>query len=206
MMKGSIKLITLSTLLLIMCTELYADVSGDMNNFFNGLGMSSNTTSPTAVQGQEANYFSGGSLFLRNPVKNIQPIQLQAPSLNAGCGGIDMFGGAFSFINSDQIVNFGKSMLQASPGVAFNLAMQAYAPTLSNDFETFQNYMNQMNNFNLNSCTADYAVAGAVTKALGNNQYACKDLGIQGDQFSDWAEAAVGCQDNSANMQYASNT
>lgn len=182
----------------------FADVSNDLNSYFNGLGFNSNVTSPTVVRGQEANYFSGGSLFLRNPVKNMQLVQLQAPSLNAGCGGIDLFSGAFSYVNADQIVTFGKQMLQASPGVAFNLAMQVFSPTLSHDFEAFQNFMNQMNNFNMNSCTADYAVAGAVTKALGNNQYACKDLGAQGGRFADWAAAAVGCEDKQA-YQQASN-
>ena len=203
--KKTIKRITLGITLSLLSGSLYADVSGDLNNYFSGLGFNSNTTSPTVVQGQEANYFSGGSLFLRNPVKNMQLVQLQAPSLNAGCGGIDMFGGAFSFINSDQIVTFGKSMLQASPGVAFNLAMQTFSPTLSHDYEAFQNFMNQMNNFNLNSCTADYALAGAATKALGNNQYACKDLGSQGGQFADWAAAAVGCENPQA-VRQASNT
>lgn len=182
----------------------FADVNSDLNNYFNNIGFTTNASSPTVVQGQEANYFSGGSLFLRNPVKNMQLVQVQAPSLEAGCGGIDLFGGAFSYINSDQIVTFAKNMLTEAPGVAFNLAMQVYSPTLSHDFEAFQNFMNQMNNFNLNSCTADYAIAGAMTQSLGNNQYACKDLGAQGGEFSDWAAGAVGCKDNSGQAyQYA---
>lgn len=203
-MKKTIKKLSLGTIISLAFSAAYADVGGDLNNYFNGLGFTSNVTSPTVVQGQEANYFSGGSMFLRNPVKNMQMVQVQTPSLNAGCGGIDMFSGAFSYINSDQIVNFGKSMLQASPGVAFNLAMQNFSPQLSHDWEAFQNFMNQMNNFNLNSCTADYAVAGAVTKALGNNQYACKDLGAQGGQFADWAAGAVGCENPQAYQQASS--
>ncbi len=184
----------------------FADVSSDLNSYFNGLGFASNASNPTVIQGQEANYYSGGSLFLRNPVKNMQLVQFQAPSLTAGCGGIDMFGGAFSYINSDQLVTFGKNMLDSAPGVAFNLAMQVYAPTVSHDFEAFQNFMNQMNNFNLNSCTADYAIAGAATEALGNNQYACKDLGAQGGNFADWAAGAVGCKDDSGSAySYAEN-
>ena len=64
-----------------------ADVNGDLNGFFNNLGYSGNVTQAQAWQGQAAGYFSGGSVYLRNPVKNVQLVSMQLPSLNAGCGG-----------------------------------------------------------------------------------------------------------------------
>lgn len=68
-----------------------ADVNGDLNGFFNNLGYSGNVTQAQAWQGQAAGYFSGGSVYLRNPVKNVQLVSMQLPSLNAGCGGTTFF-------------------------------------------------------------------------------------------------------------------
>jgi conjugative transfer pilus assembly protein TraH len=50
------------------------------------------------------NLYTGGSLFLRTPSRNYQLLSAAAPSLRGGCGGIDAFAGAFSFINVDQFV------------------------------------------------------------------------------------------------------
>ena len=48
-------------LILPMLSE--ANVNNDLNHFFDGLGMVSNTTAPHAYQGQQAGYYSGGSLY-----------------------------------------------------------------------------------------------------------------------------------------------
>lgn len=58
-----------------------ADVNGDLNGFFGSLGYSGNVSQAQAWQGQAAGYYSGGSVYLRNPVKNVQLISMQLPSL-----------------------------------------------------------------------------------------------------------------------------
>ena len=45
------------------------------------------------------NLYTGGSLMMRAPGRNYPLATVQLPSLRAGCGGIDIYGGAFSFIN-----------------------------------------------------------------------------------------------------------
>jgi len=75
-----------------------ADVNGDLNGFFGSLGYDGNVSKAQAWQGQAAGYMTGGSIYLRNPVKQVQLISMQVPSLNSGCGGIDAYLGAFSFI------------------------------------------------------------------------------------------------------------
>ena len=52
----------------------WADVAGDLGNFFTGLGYDGNITKPAAYRGQAAGHYSGGSIVLRNRVKNIQLI------------------------------------------------------------------------------------------------------------------------------------
>ncbi|MXH29264.1 conjugal transfer protein TraH, partial [Escherichia coli] len=40
-----------------------ANVSQDLDNFFNGMGYASNVTSPDAFESQAAGFFGGGSLY-----------------------------------------------------------------------------------------------------------------------------------------------
>ena len=98
-----------------------ANVNSDLNNFFNDLGFSNNTTAPNAYYGQEAGYYSGGSLFARDSVRDVQIAQVQLPSFRSGCGGIDLFTGGFSFINSQQLVDLMNNIINNSMGYAFNL-------------------------------------------------------------------------------------
>lgn len=79
-------------LIAVMCSALFshtvavANVNSDMNNFFNKLGFEGNATDARAWQGQAAGYATGGNLFIRNQVKQLQIASFTPPSLNAGCG------------------------------------------------------------------------------------------------------------------------
>ena len=87
-------------------TPVSAQVGQELNDFFDDMGASANATGPTAYQGQSAGYYSGGNIWTRFPQKSVNPVNLQLPSIKAGCGGIDVFSGSFSFINSDEINAF----------------------------------------------------------------------------------------------------
>src|SRR3546814_6867160 len=74
-----------------------ADVGAEMNRFFSDAGGAANVTGPSAYEGQSAGYYSLGNVWTRFPQKSVQPFNLQLPSARAGCGGIDLFSGSFSF-------------------------------------------------------------------------------------------------------------
>src|ERR1700730_8007444 len=97
-----------------------ANIDGDLNNFFNNLGFSNNTTAPNAYTGQEAVYYTGGSLYARDSVRTVQIAQLDLPNFRSGCGGIDLFTGGFSFINSQELINSMKNVMNNAAGYAFN--------------------------------------------------------------------------------------
>ncbi|MFD0954742.1 conjugal transfer protein TraH, partial [Virgibacillus natechei] len=101
-----------------------ADVNGDMNKFFNKLGFDSNVTGAAAWQGQAAGYATGGNIFLRNQVKQLQVVSFTPPSLNAGCGGIDAYLGSFSYLNSEQLTQFVQQLMTNAAGYLFDLALQ----------------------------------------------------------------------------------
>ena len=107
--------------LLLAASPARADVLSEMGRFWQGAAV--NTTGPTAFHGQASGHWTLGNLYLRSPVRSEQIATVNLPSFRAGCGGIDAFAGAFSFINSDQLIAFGRPSperrrlrLRACPG------------------------------------------------------------------------------------------
>lgn len=90
----TLKLLKYLTLYLtLICQVQAAGVSGSLDDFFNDLGYHTNVSSPNAYKGQAANYYNGGSLYVRSPIKNAQLVSATVPSVSMGCGGIDAFMG-----------------------------------------------------------------------------------------------------------------
>ena len=78
-----------------------AGLQSKMDSVF---GEMSNISRPGVFETQRRGVLSGGSMYVRSPIMNTDLINFQAPSFKAGCGGVDFFGGSFSFINADQFV------------------------------------------------------------------------------------------------------
>ncbi len=184
----------LTLCLLAPLTLANAQVSSDLDSFWQGLGYASDTTGPHVFQSQAAGYYSAGSLFLRSKSRDLQIAQIDLPSLKAGCGGISLFGGGASFINSGQLTQFAKNILSDSIPYGFQLAMETYAPQISNVMTKLQYWAQQMNQNNLTSCEAAQDLVGGLwPKHTAAQRQACQDLGVQSNAFSDWASARQGC-------------
>lgn len=181
-------------MLMTLSIPSFADVNSDLNHFFDGLGMATNTTAPHAYHGQQAGYYSGGSLFARSTVRNVQLIQVDLPSFRSGCGGIDMFAGGFSFVNNDEIVKMMRNVMNNAKGYAFKLTLAEVTPLIKNILSDIQDIANKANQMNINSCdTAEQLVGGVWPKTRANQQQVCQDIGSTTGIFKDWAEARHGC-------------
>ncbi|MDF5595860.1 conjugal transfer protein TraH, partial [Vibrio parahaemolyticus] len=186
----------LITLTLALSTSSYAaGVSGSLDSFFDDLGYHSNVSNPSAYKGQAANYYNGGSLYVRSSVKNAQLAALTVPSINAGCGGIDAFMGGFSHINSDQIVQFGKAVVSNAVPFAVDLALQTWAPQLKQIRDNLQSIADKWLNQSINSCeTAQAAVGGLMAFAEPQaKKHVCATMGTQNNAFADWVAAQQEC-------------
>ena len=174
--------------------SVFADTNSDLGNFFTNLGYANNVTSSHAYQSQEGGYYSGGSLFLRSPSRDLQLAHVQLPSLNAGCGGIDLVTGGFSFVKGQELIGFAKNIMTDSAPYAFQLAMETYAPQLNEVFSKLQYWAQQINQNNLTSCEAAQTIVGGVwAKHTEAQRQICEDLSVQNNKFSDWAAARQGC-------------
>ncbi|MFK3662746.1 conjugal transfer pilus assembly protein TraH [Scandinavium sp. NPDC088450] len=175
-------------------TSARADVNGDLNGFFGSLGYSGNVTQAQAWQGQAAGYFTGGSVYLRNPVKNVQLISMQVPSLNAGCGGIDAYLGAFSMISGAEIQRFVKQIMSNAAGYAFDLALQTMVPELKQAKDFLQKLATDINSTNMSSCQAAQGIIGGLWPVTQvSQQKICQDIAGEQNVFADWAASRQGC-------------
>jgi conjugative transfer pilus assembly protein TraH len=172
----------------------HADVGAEMNSFFNDAGGAANVTGPTAFQGQSAGYYSLGNVWTRFPQKSVSPFNLQLPSARAGCGGIDLFSGSFSFINASEIVAMLKATANNALGFAFKLAIDSVSPEIGKVMDEFSQKAQLLNQMNISSCETAQALVGGIWPQMETTRSTiCEAVGNSQGVFSDWAAARQGC-------------
>jgi conjugative transfer pilus assembly protein TraH len=115
-------------------------------------GMLVGVSSPIAYESQRRMGLIGGSVTLRSPIRNVNITSFDPPRLTAGCGGVDFFGGAFSFINADDLVNLFRRIAQNAVGLIFMRALEAIDPKLANLISTIQSKLQSLNQLSANTC------------------------------------------------------
>ena len=167
-------------------------LAGDMLNFMEDTMKSLSTLRPQAYKGQERGYFIGGSASIKFPNENIQPFSFTPPQLKAGCGGIDIIMGGFSYLNFDYLVQKLQQILQVAPAFAFELALGTLCKDCKNILDALDSLANQINQMNLNQCQTAKALAGYVGKKFGWTA----SKGQSEGKFGAWFSAASKALDN----------
>ena len=178
--------------------QTQAGTGSSLQQFFDNSGYNANVTNPIAYQGQSANYYSGGSLFLRTNVVNATLANVTVPKIGAGCSGIDLFMGGFSYISSDELSKFGKAIIHNAPPFIVDLALQTWAPQLKQNMDKLQAKADKWLNQSISSCEAAQATVGglAAFAAPATKKHVCATLGTQSNAFSDWVEAQSKCNND----------
>jgi conjugative transfer pilus assembly protein TraH len=175
-------------------TSASADVGSSMDSFLNDVGGAANVNGPTAFQGQSAGYYSLGNVWTRFPQKTTNIANLQLPRARAGCGGIDIFAGSFSFINASEIVAMLKAVANNAVGFAFSLAIDTVCPECSKIMQEFSQKAQLMNNLNINSCEMAQGLVGGIwPKGDLADKAVCEAIGNSEGIFTDYAAAKHGC-------------
>lgn len=178
-------------------------IGENLTGYFNSLNMGVNVTNPHAYQAQQAGFYTGGNLYARSSVQNLQLMRVTWPKVSAGCAGIDVTFGGFSHIKGKEFVDFTKNVMNNSQGFAFQLAIEQATPLMGNIVTKLQNVSTWINQTNINSCqVAESAVLGLAPRTRQAQQHACQSIGQSKNIFSDWAEARQGCGKGSSNTNY----
>jgi conjugative transfer pilus assembly protein TraH len=130
----------------------------------------------------------------RTPTRNENPLTIQLPSARAGCGGIDVFAGSFSHINSDQLVALSKAVANQSLALLFDVALETISPMLAEKMGQFRALAEEVNQFNINSCEQAAGLVGSVwSKHDSASKVICQNIGNRNGLFTDYAAARHGC-------------
>lgn len=171
-----------------------ADLNSEVNDMFNDLGAIGNYTAPGAFRGQAYNTYTGGNFMMRSPNKVYQLAAIQFPSVKAGCGGIDVFGGSFSHISAEEFKNMLRNITAALPGIAFQLALEAVSPLLGGLTKWAKGLETWINNARINSCETAKAIVSTAAEAVGySSQETCADLAMEMGMESDRDAARRRC-------------
>lgn len=141
-----------------------ASIQSQMQGWFNEMGAYGNVTGAQVVSGQTGTVYTGGSIYMRTPIRNYQMASIAPPSIRAGCGGIDLFAGSFSFINSEQLTALLRNIANNAVGYAFMRAVKSVSPDLADLLQYLQDQASKINSMNMNSCQM---AEGIVTATLG---------------------------------------
>ncbi|RIY34209.1 hypothetical protein CJP74_00020 [Psittacicella melopsittaci] len=184
----------------LFCCSLWALSLGALANNFNNslnrhLNSTSNTTNPARIQALDRNVYYGGSFMLRNQLFNTQLINFDAPYINAGCGGIDLYGGSLSFISKEQFNLLLKSIASNAVGYSFNLALTHVCPTCSQVTESLQRKVQMLNQYLGNSCALAQGIVNdtvsAITGSTNNKLSLMANIKGFGDSFASFSGQAV---------------
>ena len=127
----------------------FAGLDQDLDRMFENM---SNVTHPTFQMGQRRGVLSGGSVVIRNRVMSAHPVTLTPPAISGGCGGIDLYGGSFSFINQSEFTGLLRSIAANAGGYAFQLGINAMCPDCGSLMSDLQKKVQSLNEHLSNSC------------------------------------------------------
>lgn len=117
-------------------------------------GMYSNASGAGYFNAQQRGVLTGGSFVARVPIKPINIMSFDPPRVSSGCGGINLYGGSFSFINAQELTALLRAIAQNALGLLFHLGINAISQPLSSMLTTWSKKIQEMNALLRNSCEA----------------------------------------------------
>lgn len=116
-------------------------------------GTMSTGTDPALSMGPRRGTLSGGRFAMRTRTVRPGPlINFDPPSLNAGCGGIDLYGGSFSAISAEQFKNLGRAVASQAAGYAFELGLKAICESCAGVMQRLGDVVRSLNFQMMDSC------------------------------------------------------
>ncbi len=126
----------------------------------------SNTTGAGSFTNQQRTGVLGGNISLRTPIKSVNIISFDPPRFNAGCGGIDLSMGSFSFISGDQLTAVFRQIGANAAPLLFKAVIKGVSPQLDALITEFQALLQNMNNLAKNTCSLAKMIVDPVEKGF----------------------------------------
>ena len=114
-----------------------------------------------SFEGQKRGYLYGGSMSARWRNSNDYLFTINRPKLSAGCGGIDLFAGGFSFLGFDYLVSKFQNMVMNAPAVIFDIALKALSEQLSGSIKALDHIIETINGIQVDDCATTKTMVAA---------------------------------------------
>ncbi|ALU46140.1 conjugal transfer protein TraH [Pseudoalteromonas rubra] len=104
------------------------------------------------VQTRNGNTWGAGQFSARWQQPNVDILSVQGPSMSAGCGGLDIFGGSFGLISGDELVQVGRAVAQGAASYFFKIAIANICSTCASEMENLQDKIRKLNDLARDAC------------------------------------------------------
>ena len=189
------------TRIFALLTVLIFSLNAHAEAFWKSIFAGAHTDKPAVWKDQLGGFATGGSLHTRNPVKNLKLLHLDLPYLRGGCGGIDLFGGGFGYINKEQLESLIKNIGTTAKSYAVMLTIQSLSPLVGDLLQNLESVARFINGQNINSCQMGASIAsGLFPKTEASQDLACNarkmgDPRSTGSHLSNYFTSRYDCQD-----------
>lgn len=159
-------------------------------------------------QTSRGTHFYGGNVTARIHQPNTPDfVGFSAPSVKAGCGGIDFYAGSFSLISGDEVVQMARGIAQGAAPYFFNLAISSICAGCGAAMQDLSNRLNQLNQFAKSSCNDFYTkldnATGWTDAAKKNSFIKPYEIQAQAGTGRNWVDSimdAVSTRDPSSSV------
>lgn len=117
-------------------------------------GLMTTSAGPSRYESQQRNGLALGTFSARFSMYQPKVVSFQPPSINAGCGGIDFFGGSMSLIKKEELVQMARNVAAGAAVYAFNLAVESICPSCSQAMNWLQDKLERFNELVSADCQA----------------------------------------------------
>lgn len=107
-----------------------------------------------------------GSFSYRTPVVRPQLLSYDPPRFSGGCGGIDLYGGSFSFISKEELQGLMRQIAANAKSYAFNLALGAVCNKCLQIMQNLQDDVQKLNQMMKSSCDISQALVNSAADPM----------------------------------------
>lgn len=155
-----------SLLMLVLCLlSGLLNAQGMDTQLANTFHSMSNSTNPQfSTEGRPTATL--GSFSYRTPVVRPQLISYDPPRFSGGCGGIDLYGGSFSFISKEELQGLLRQIAANAKSYAFMLALGAVCNKCLQGMQDLQDKVQKINQMMKSSCDIGQALVNSAADPM----------------------------------------
>ena len=199
-LKAAVTAIALSLFMLsdVALSQTPADKMKDMyDSATDASGTYSNINSPGHYKSQSVGVPTMGGMSWRAPTEQTTFASVSLPSIEAGCGGIDLHLGGFSYVSGEEIEKLIGAISQNAKGFAVYLALSVIDSQVKNELSEMAEKIRELTAHSMDSCEAAKALVSSVASRIPEaNKAACRELGMLSGEYNDYVKGIARCDND----------